>query len=572
MVKKNEKANDEIDREPYWDQFLKKLLQKSGKFDPKRAAIKIAGIYMLLGALWILLSDKILGLLVSDRQTLIMISLAKGWICIAVTGLVVFSLINSALKKIKASNEEIMASREEMRRQLDRLKESREQLAQSEERLHHMACYDVLTGLPGRMALYENLSGISEGSADRRGALFFIDLDDFKFINDSKGHSFGDRLIKRSGERLVRTLENTGAVYRLGGDEFVIVAGNVEKKEEAETLASKILSAFKRPFRIGESTLHINISIGVSLYPEHGRDIDELLRCADIAMYRAKKEGRNRYVVYSQPMNDVVAERVLIEKHMHTALENGEFELHYQPQLDINENRVTGLEALLRWHSRELGSVSPLKFIRIAEQTQLIMPLGNWVLRKACSFIKNLYSQGHTNITLSVNISVLQLLQNNFENEVLEVLESYELEPECLELEITESVLIESYEAIEGKLRFLHGKGVRIALDDFGKGYSSLSYLKQLPISTLKIDKSFIDGISSGSGDEPLTGHIVTMGRSMGLNVIAEGVETPEQVDYLLKHKCDKIQGFLFSRPLPEREAEILVLNGSGLEKRKQQV
>lgn len=555
MFEKSKERKEKTGKESYWDRFLKRIVRDGAKFDPRRVAIRIAGIYILLGVLWILLSDKILELIVFDKQTMIYIGMIKGWIYVFLTGLVILGLIYSVLKKIKADQQKIL--------------ESYRELTDGEEKLHHMAYHDLLTGLPGRLALYENLSAVLARNIDTRKALLFVDLDNFKFINDSMGHSFGDQLLKKSGERLAQILKDNGTVYKLGGDEFVIVTGDVRKQEDAESLADQILAAFQEPFGLGESMLYIKISIGISLYPEHGKDIDELLKCADIAMYGAKRSGRNCRVVYSQPMNDMIAERVLIEKHLHMALEKDEFELHYQPQLDIKENRVTGLEALIRWNSHELGPVPPMKFIRIAEETQLIMPIGEWVLKKACSFIKTLHSQGHTNITLSVNISILQLLQNNFTHMVLGVLEFYGLNPQCLELEITESVLMESYEAIEDRVKYLCSKGIKIALDDFGKGYSSLSYLKQLPISTLKIDKSFIDGISSESESESLTGQIVMMGRNMGLSVIAEGVETQEQVNYLIRHKCHKIQGYLFSKPLPERDAENLVIRGAGLESRK---
>jgi EAL domain-containing protein (putative c-di-GMP-specific phosphodiesterase class I) len=251
-------------------------------------------------------------------------------------------------------------------------------------------------------------------------------------------------------------------------------------------------------------------------------------------------------------MNDAISERVLLEKHLRTALDNNEFVLHYQPQLDIATNKVSGLEALIRWNSPELGFVSPLKFISIAEDTHLIIPIGEWVLKNACLFLKKLHQQGYSDMLMSVNISMLQLIQDDFANKVMEILDELKLDPKYLELEITESILMESYEAIAEKLKLLKGKGVRIALDDFGKGYSSLNYLKQLPISTLKIDKSFVDTISADDKNKSLTDLIVTIGITMGLCVVAEGVETQEQLDYLVEHKCSKIQGYFFSRPVPD--------------------
>ncbi|MDD3174403.1 MAG: bifunctional diguanylate cyclase/phosphodiesterase, partial [Herbinix sp.] len=342
-------------------------------------------------------------------------------------------------------------------------------------------------------------------------------------------------------------------LYRLGGDEFVIII-NDRGQEGADEYAANILAGLKEPFKLGDSMLHINISIGASIYPDQGRDANELLRCADIAMYKAKEAGGNRYMLYMPSMNDIILERMLIEKYLHLALEKNELELYYQPQFDLIENRITGFEALLRWNSRELGAVSPIKFIKIAEETHLIIPLGTWVMKEACAFMKKLQEQGKFDITIAVNISILQILQDNFIDFIFGVLGFYNLEPQNLELEITETILMESFEVITDKLNLLNGKGIKIALDDFGKGYSSLSYLKQLPITTLKIDKSFIDYISTEQRNRSLTGQIVKIGKSMGLSVVAEGVETKEQLDYLILNHCQKIQGYLFSKPLPESE------------------
>jgi EAL domain-containing protein (putative c-di-GMP-specific phosphodiesterase class I) len=298
------------------------------------------------------------------------------------------------------------------------------------------------------------------------------------------------------------------------------------------------------------------------MYPKHSVHLEELLKYADIAMYKAKEQGRNRYVIYNETMNQDIIERVNIEKYLHTALLKNEFEIYYQPQLDIRSEKITGFEALLRWNSPELGRISPLKFIKVAEDTHIIIPLGIWVLKKACAFLKKLHMEGYNDLTVSVNISIIQLLQTDFVETVMDILELQELEPEFLELEITESILIESYENICSKLETLKDRGIRIALDDFGKGYSSLSYLKQLPISTIKIDKSFVDHITYDPVSNNLIRKIIEIGKSMGMRVVAEGVETPEQLKFLKKHRCNRIQGYLFSMPIPEMEAEVFLKKG----------
>jgi len=299
---------------------------------------------------------------------------------------------------------------------------------------------------------------------------------------------------------------------------------------------------------------HTTVSIGISTYPEDGANADELMRSADIAIYKAKATGKNKYVFFNHEMQETVRQRMMIEKHLRNALQNNELLIYYQPQLDIKTGKISGFEALLRWNNNELGFVSPLEFIGTAEETHLIIPIGEWVLRNACFFLKQLHIRGYTNIIISVNVSILQLLQENFVDTVIRVLEFIKMDPKYLELEITESILMESYQAISDKLYRLKEIGVRIALDDFGQGYSSLSYLKQLPINTLKIDKSFVDSINFEESSDSLTGTIVMIGRKMGLTILAEGVETQEQMNYLIKHKCHKIQGYLISKPLPQEE------------------
>lgn len=446
------------------------------------------------------------------------------------------------------SYDELIAAKNKLNYQYDEIIASHEKIKQSEERLLYQAFYDVLTGLPNKTLLYEDSkeSFIEANTA----VLFFIDMDHFKYINNTLGHAFGDMLIKKVGERLAFLLKDNCNLYRFGGDEFVIIIKNIRDKKDVEIFASHILAGFKEEFLVLNSVIHISLSIGAALYPEHGKNIDELLKFADIAMYKAKEKGRKGYVIYDNFMNEAFTERMNIEKQLHNALGNNEFKIYYQPQLDIRTNKIAGFEALLRWENPELGYISPLKFIKVAEDTHLIIPLGTWVIRNACSFLQKLHNKGHKNLKISVNISILQLLQTDFIDLVLDTLSFFDLEPEYLELEITESILIESFEIIGQKLIKLSETGIRIALDDFGTGYSSLNYLKQLPISTLKIDKSFVDNINADN----LTEHIITIGKSLGMSIVAEGVERQEQLDYLIRHECDKIQGYLFSKPVIDIE------------------
>jgi diguanylate cyclase (GGDEF)-like protein/PAS domain S-box-containing protein len=467
--------------------------------------------------------------------------------------------LKDSYRELESANKELKEAQEELRKRYDEILMNHRQIKQSEDRLAYLAYHDTLTGLPNKQALYEYAGGDFLNCSGGNNALLFIDMDNFKYINDTMGHASGDSLIRKVSERLAALMKDRCSLYRLSGDEFVIIIHNIDGMDDAEVFASHILAGFKEKFLLNESVLYVSLSIGIAIQPEHGRNIEELLKNADIAMYKAKETGRDRYIVYDTLMNKIFTERAKLEKNLYSALGNNEFELYYQPQLDLELNRITGFEALLRWRNPELGTISPLKFIPVAEDTHLIIPLGYWVLRSACAFLKELHEKGYDDLTISVNISVIQLLQTDFSIVVTDILEFYGMDPGFLELEITETVLMESFEELTSKLVRLREKGVRIALDDFGKGYSSLSYLKQLPISTLKIDKTFIDGISDDY-DTSLTGHIISIGKCMGMCVIAEGVEKQEQLHYLIRHECRKIQGFFFSRPVPGEEAKKLLV------------
>jgi diguanylate cyclase (GGDEF)-like protein len=448
--------------------------------------------------------------------------------------------------------EELTASDEEMKQQYDEIISINEKIRLSEEKLSYLAYHDSLTGLPNKLSLYEE-SKIIFSSKDLKAALLFIDIDNFKYVNDTMGHVFGDSLIIKLGERLTELLRYNCYLYRLSGDEFVVIWKDMAQTDRVEEYATFILSDFLTNFELLNSDLHVSISIGIAMYPNHATDLEELLKYADIAMYQAKDTGKKRYMVYDQAMNEAFTERVSIEKYLQKALEHQEFEVYYQPQLDIKNNCITGFEALLRWNSPELGKVSPMKFIDVAEDTHFIIPLGTWVLHEACGFLSRLEEKGYGKMDISVNISILQLLQEDFIDIITDALEKYQIEPERLELEITESILMESFERIITKLQILRNRNIRIALDDFGKGYSSLNYLKQLPITTLKVDKSFIDYITDTKEDD-FVSHIISIGKYLGMCVVAEGVEVQNQLDYLIRYDCDKIQGFLFCKPVPEED------------------
>jgi PAS domain S-box/diguanylate cyclase (GGDEF) domain len=681
------------------DQVLMNFLHIGRKTNPRREAVRMAGLYIFMGIVWIIISDKLIEELVIDRKMFVLIGMIKGWMNVLLSGAVIYGIVLVTHRKMKqdaiklsqsyqelrntydeleASHEELMASEEELRQQFDELTENQKRLSESEERyrlvseatndgiwdeqkdiryfserwyeitgftkeeiaglkdwkelihpedykqaigameehlhtrtpfyrceyrlktktgryiwiqargkalfdeknnpyrlagshtditelkeyqnrLQHMAYHNYLTALPNRQALFDQNKEPAISKRNSHFALYYIDTDNFKFINDTMGHNFGDQLIKALGKKILSLTGEKDNLYHLGSDEFVILADEISTYDEAGQYAAKILKSFSSPLKIAGSMIYAKISIGTALYPEHGHEIGKLLQFADTALHKAKEGFGSTYQLYDSSMNKFLKERMQMEKQLRTALKKDEFQLYYQPQFDLINKKITGFEALLRWNSPELGWISPLDFIPVAEETHFIIPLGAWILEEACAFIQRLYAQGIRELTIAVNLSLLQILQDDFLDMVLHMLETYQLEPQNLELEITETILMESYDEIVGKLNQLNNKGISIALDDFGKGYSSLSYLKQMPISTLKIDKSFIECIATEDRSEALMGHIISIGKSMGMSVVAEGVETKDQFDYLEAHQCQKMQGFLFCKPLPENEVMKLI-------------
>lgn len=432
------------------------------------------------------------------------------------------------------------------------------ELKMYQDRLQHLAYYDALSDLPNRLYLLEEIESYFANPVGE-AALFFVDTDNFKYINDTMGHKFGDRLLKEASKRLSQVIQDDAMLFRLGGDEFVIFFKGMKHQDQAVDLAERLINSFIHPFKIDESEVYVSISIGVAYYPLHGMNAEELLKNADVAMYAAKEAGKGKYVVFTPSFLEVFNERVHLEKHLRQAIQNGEFQLYYQPQVSLKNGRVTGFEALIRWNSPELGLVSPLSFIKVAEDSRLIIPIGEWVIFRACAFAQRFQDEGYGKFKIAVNISVIQMLQDNFVDIVLRALADSGLNPHYLELEITETHIMESYDILIQKLAFLRSQGIQIALDDFGTGYSSLAYLKQMPITTLKIDKTFIGQVSVNEDPRSLIKAIVLIGRKMGLKVVAEGVETSQQMTYMKRSRCDSIQGYLFSRPLPEEETIQLI-------------
>lgn len=431
----------------------------------------------------------------------------------------------------------------------------------SEAEIKKLAYFDFLTGLPNRVLFTDRLKqAIIMAQRDTRNvALLFLDLDNFKKVNDSIGHAYGDRLLKITADRIQNCLRSADTVARIGGDEFVVILPFLSGTEDVPKVAEKILHSLKNPVTFEEHEIYTSVSIGISMFPGDGSTVDDLLKNADIAMYQAKEGGRNNYQFFSQDMNVQAVTRQLIESSMRQAISRNEFYLVYQPQYNLRDRVITGFEALLRWRHPQKGNIYPQQFISIAEETGLIMPIGEWVLRTACTQARKWHDAGHSCLRIAVNISARQFKQDSFATLVQTILAESGLPPQFLELELTESTIMEHADKNVQVLQKLKNLGVTLAIDDFGTGYSSLSYLKHFPIDRLKIDSSFVRDINTNGDDAAIAEAIIFMAHSLKLDVVAEGVEQEDQLTFLDSRNCDMLQGYLMSHPLSVTEVGTLL-------------
>lgn len=471
---------------------------------------------------------------------------------------VIFLLIILVLSLIYYTRRLIRTKRQ-LESQNEELHDLYEQIYNSEEELKKLVYFDSLTKLPNRIALTNDIQEHVQQQKSITAALMIIDIDNFKYINDTLGHHFGDEFLIEIAKIFLNLSSQSIRVYRIGGDEFAFLV--TASMPQIEMAAQEIMNCFHKPIYMDKIKIHTTLSMGIAVYPFAGKTVQQLLKNSDIAMYEAKQRGKERYVFFDDVMNYRIIEKTKIENNLQFALDNKEFMLYFQPQYKTSNDKISGFEALIRWKSRELGMVPPNDFIKIAEESQKIVAIGKWVFVNSCDFASKLIKRGYKDIKVSVNISIVQLIQDDFTDFILATIESKNLDFKLIELEITETVLIRSVQEAYTKLETLRSKGVSISLDDFGTGYSSLSYLQNLPITTLKMDRAFVEDITKNTITENLASFIISMAHKLNLEVIAEGVETKLQLDTLKKYNCDKVQGYYYSKPVPEEQAFLLLEN-----------
>lgn len=536
---------------------------------------KITFIYALLGGAWILFSDRLLALIITDLGMLTRLQTFKGWFYVLVTAGVLYYLIGKNVhalevsrkalqasnQNLEAANQELLAADEELRQQYELLLEARENQKQAEETINYQAYYDSLTNLPNRYLFNDRLtSAIAHANKKNEYlALFLVNLDRFKQINSSLGHTVGDQLLVEAAGRLIACAGKGTTVARIAGDEFALILSHLSGAGALAAEAEKISQAFQPVWKIAHHELHLSACLGITVYPTDGSDAQTLLQNAQTALNRAKEQDNYNCQFYTYAMHSHFSQRLHLENELRQAMVKHSFLVYYQPIVSLHTGTIVGLEALVRWQHPTRGLLSPDKFIDLAEECNLIFPLGQFVLQTACSQVTTWHQAGFPDLFISVNLSARQFKGANLVSNIVQTLQETELQPNRLLLEITEGTAISDIDFTISTLNELRQMGVRIAMDDFGTGYSSLSYLKILPIDVLKIDRSFIKDITTNQASKAIAAAIMSLSNNLSIKVTAEGVETFEQLDYLKNLSCDKAQGYLFSKPLPANELAALL-------------
>lgn len=497
--------------------------------------------------------------------------LAGGWAmaAILVILLITVRMRNRAEGKVRETQKELEENYADLEKAYaevsythKKMEEQYQQLKNVEERNRKLAYGDYLTDLPNRVSFMEKIGEVMQSvHPDESIGIFFIDLDSFKNVNDTLGHSYGDEMLIDVTERLKQALDEGDYLARFGGDEFIILTQNVKDSGELEEKAKHIQNVFSYPFVLATQEFFITVSIGIVVAPKDGKTSQVLLKNADSAMYAAKKMGKNTYCFYDETINEELMDKMELQSELYVALEKKEFEVYYQAQIDMEKQVIAGFEALVRWNHPERGLLFPYSFVGVAEETGLIVPMGAFVLEESIAQLKKWHNMGFSGITMAVNLSARQFNDPQLVNMVASLIDKYQIEPSSLELEITETIAMSDLENTLSIIEQFKKAGIHISLDDFGTGYSSMNYLKHLPVDHLKIDKSFMDTALDSERDEKIVSTIISLAKTLDMEVIAEGVENKEQVVFLKKARCNRVQGFLYSKPIPAKDAEKLLQN-----------
>ncbi|MFW5790802.1 MAG: putative bifunctional diguanylate cyclase/phosphodiesterase [Bacillota bacterium] len=539
-----------------------------GNISPEFDAWKIAFAYLIIAGLWIMVSDRLIIFLLNDTDSISFVQTYKGFLFVSLTSYLLFYTLRQRIKsykylvtKLYDNYNELESTYEELLATEEELEEKIAELNQGKEKIYQQAYFNDLTGLPNKNMLYEKIEGMIDKDSSSKLNYIILDLNEFKKVNDFHGHEFGDKLLLKIKRKLIKTLPEKYSLFHFGGDEFGILSEQADSEEAEIKLVNKILDIFNEPIEVNNHYIYSSASLGIVSYPDQADTGAELIKNGEIAMYNAKEKGNNSYKFYQKDMEKKIKDYLQLEKELRQAIKNKEFELFYQPLFDIENDKVTTLEALIRWKKSDGSYVSPNNFIPFAEETGLITEIGQWVFQEACRQKQEWVEKGFNNFSISINISAKELDDANFYDNLVEEINNNNINCKEIELEITESDVMKNLNKNIKILEKLRNHGIKVSLDDFGTGYSSLNYLRKMPIDNIKIDRSFINNISTSQKEKKILTTIIELSKIIGLNVTIEGIEGEDQLQFIKDKKCDRVQGYLLARPAPAAEIENYLIN-----------